>query len=111
MSRQGKALEVRAETASSAIVRLLYAVGLTALGACGGAPAAPQAIRSPLIADETSSGGAACPAGTAADDGNPCTADQCSADGSVTHTPMADFTPCDDGNLCTLGESCQAGVC
>jgi RHS repeat-associated protein len=45
------------------------------------------------------------------DDGNACTTDVCTATGEVTHPLAPDFTPCSDGNACTLGESCQAGLC
>ncbi|MSP93463.1 MAG: hypothetical protein EXR79_17005 [Myxococcales bacterium] len=45
------------------------------------------------------------------DDKNPCTQDQCDfATGKCTTLPLP-ATPCDDGNVCTLGEACKAGVC
>ncbi len=50
-------------------------------------------------------------------DGNPCdddnvctTAETCQA-GSCVGTPLGDGTPCSDGNACTGPDTCQAGVC
>ena len=42
-------------------------------------------------------------------DNNPCTADQC-AGGACTHTAAVDGTEC-EVHKCTLGDTCQAGVC
>jgi hypothetical protein len=42
-------------------------------------------------------------------DGNPCTSDACTAGGCVA-TPLSG-TACSDGNLCTISELCNAGVC
>lgn len=43
-----------------------------------------------------------------ADDFNPCTEDIC-LDGGCQHFPVSAI--CDDGNLCTLSDACNAGVC
>ena len=59
-----------------------------------------------------------CTAATAAttcNDHNPCTLDQCVPGGGefswvCGHTPLSDV-PCDDGNVCTANDTCQAGVC
>ncbi|HKY35080.1 MAG TPA: carboxypeptidase regulatory-like domain-containing protein, partial [Polyangiaceae bacterium] len=45
------------------------------------------------------------------DDGNPCTADGCDPVIGVAHMPVMDGTACDDGNACTLAESCASGAC
>jgi RHS repeat-associated protein len=45
------------------------------------------------------------------DDSNPCTADACSPTGGVSHSPVANGTACDDGNACTVADSCSAGAC
>src|SRR5262249_54261896 len=45
------------------------------------------------------------------DDGNPCTADSCAADGTCVHTPVPDGTSCADQNACNGQEVCQAGAC
>jgi hypothetical protein len=45
-----------------------------------------------------------------ADDGNPCTSDVCGG-GSCTHPRAPNGTTCEDGLFCTIGDSCQAGVC
>ena len=46
------------------------------------------------------------------DDHNSCTVDYCDLTTGECHNDVApDGTTCDDGNLCTLGDSCKAGVC
>ncbi len=45
------------------------------------------------------------------DDGNPCTADACDPVSGVSHTPLANATSCNDGNACTVADSCQNGAC
>ena len=50
------------------------------------------------------------PPGTAcASDEQSCTDDVCDASGTCTHVPVTG--PCDDGNLCTLGDACSGGAC
>ena len=48
-------------------------------------------------------------------DGNPDTADTCNPNSGCVFTPIgrgpADGTPCDDGNLCTVNDYYQNGVC
>jgi len=44
------------------------------------------------------------------DDGNPCTADECDADVGCVATILNDV-PCNDGDFCSAGDSCQQGVC
>lgn len=45
------------------------------------------------------------------DDGNPCTQDLCDPQrGCLVPGPPASG-PCNDGNACTTGDSCEAGVC
>jgi len=43
------------------------------------------------------------------DDGKECTEDSCNSQGACTNTPIAG--PCEDGNLCTSGDTCIGGVC
>ncbi len=43
-------------------------------------------------------------------DGNVCTADSCDSLEGCVHEPLTDIS-CDDGNQCTVGDSCQAGFC
>jgi subtilisin family serine protease len=44
-------------------------------------------------------------------DGNPCTTDSCnSVTGACVHKPLTGIS-CDDGNLCTLQDTCQLGAC
>ena len=54
-----------------------------------------------------------CSNDVACDDGNPCTVDVCATDtGTCQHVNLPDLTPCDaDGDGCTVGDSCQLGVC
>ena len=48
--------------------------------------------------------------GECEDDGNQCTTDVC-ADSVCTHPALADKTPCNDKDPCSLTESCQTGIC
>lgn len=41
------------------------------------------------------------------DDGNPCTEDACDPQGDCVHVPAAEFTPCDDYNVCNGNEWCN----
>jgi hypothetical protein len=65
-----------------------------------------------LLSNEIFSASAVCLA-SFCDDGNPCTADDCSADGCV-HMPMLDGAPCNPGDggfgLCS-DSSCQPADC
>lgn len=56
-------------------------------------------------------GGASCP--STCDDRNPCTIDLCNASTNFVCSNIAqrDGTVCDDGNACTVSDSCVAGVC
>jgi uncharacterized repeat protein (TIGR01451 family) len=46
------------------------------------------------------------------DDGNPCTSDVCNPiTGQCQSTPVPNGQACDDQNLCTVGNTCQAGAC
>jgi hypothetical protein len=44
------------------------------------------------------------------DDKNPCTAEICVASGCA-HSPIADTTACDDGDICTDNDACKATTC
>ena len=52
-----------------------------------------------------------CLAGTQAtcDDQNPCTVDGCNPATGCTHTVSS--APCDDGDACTVADSCSSGTC
>jgi cysteine-rich repeat protein len=64
---------------------------------CGGAPS----VCTPAAP------GTGCP-----DDGNPCTADVCNANGVCTHDAQADGTSCDDGLFCNGTDTCDgSGSC
>ncbi len=45
----------------------------------------------------------------ACDDSEGCTTDYCDAESGCTHVPNGD--DCDDGNACTTGDRCRAGLC
>ena len=45
------------------------------------------------------------------DDGDPCTLEICVADAGCTSVPAPDGSACDDSNPCTVGETCEEGVC
>ncbi len=56
--------------------------------------------------------GGAClgaPAGPCASDQNPCTTDQCDPTLGCIH--VNNTLPCDDGTVCTQGDTCAGGVC
>ena len=42
-------------------------------------------------------------------DGNPCTDDACAPGDGCTHAPNT--APCEDGDLCTVGDGCMGGAC
>lgn len=44
------------------------------------------------------------------DDSNPCTEDVCDPDKGCVFEPL-DAVPCDDGKVCTTGDTCADGVC
>lgn len=48
---------------------------------------------------------------TCNDDGDACSSDTCDGAGTCLHTPVADGAGCEDGNPCTVGETCSAGAC
>lgn len=41
----------------------------------------------------------------------PCQVAACDGEGACRVGNLADGAPCDEGDLCTLGDSCQAGAC
>ncbi len=45
------------------------------------------------------------------DDGNACTRDSCSAEGTCQHEAVADGTSCANGNACDGEEVCRGGLC
>src|SRR5206468_351945 len=45
------------------------------------------------------------------DDGNPCTAEACDADGACTHAPVPDGTACGGGAVCHGSGRCERGTC
>ncbi|MEM1022766.1 MAG: hypothetical protein AAGD10_04200 [Myxococcota bacterium] len=55
-------------------------------------------------------GGTPLPLDPYCDDGNPCTRDRILGDG-CRNDPLPDGAICEDQDYCTLGDSCQAGVC
>jgi hypothetical protein len=44
-------------------------------------------------------------------DANACTTDACDPILGCTFTPILDGQACEDGNLCSVGETCHGGVC
>src|SRR5882724_7592764 len=56
-------------------------------------------------------GAGQCP--SSCDDRNPCTIDLCNASTGFLclNTPARDGTVCDDGNACTISDTCVTGVC
>lgn len=90
------------------------------------AGAGPQCVHTPFadgtgcddanactIGNELCTGGD-CGGGTPknCDDANQCTTDTCdSKTGVCAHVKLADNSGCDDGDLCTLVDSCHVGAC
>jgi hypothetical protein len=88
-------------------------------GACGVAftaantPVAAQTPGDCKLAACNGSGGVGAildPTDLPADDGNPCTAEVCSA-GTPGHPAIADGQVCNDGDACTQTDTCQSGAC
>ncbi len=50
------------------------------------------------------------PAMGSCDDDNPCSEDSC-LDGKCFNVGLDEGAPCEDGNSCTLGDTCQGGEC
>ena len=81
-------------------------------GQCGQAPVADG---SPCGGAELCGGIGQCKSGVCAgqsgcaDDGNSCTAENCDGKGTCSNSPVAGS--CDDGDACTVGDSCQNGAC
>lgn len=46
-----------------------------------------------------------------ADDGNPCTDTACNSSGACVATPKPDGYICNDNDVCTLNDHCQAAMC
>lgn len=59
--------------------------------------------------DECAGGACVGSAAISCDDGNPCTDDACGSATGCTHEYNSD--PCEDGNLCTTGDTCVVGEC
>ena len=72
----------------------------------------------PCTVDDTCVAGGCAGKPMACDDGNPCTDDACvatGAKGACSSTPSTagggKALPCSDGDVCTLGDVCDAGAC
>jgi probable HAF family extracellular repeat protein len=52
-----------------------------------------------------------CTGTLAIDDQNSCTADSCDPVLGPVHTAISEGAACDDGNRCTVGDSCHVGIC
>jgi hypothetical protein len=84
---------------------------------CGGAAGCAHANNSLACNDgnacttNDTCGGGVCLGGAplVCNDGDPCTIDNCNP--AMGCAPTFSPGPCDDGNLCTIGETCASGVC
>ncbi len=45
------------------------------------------------------------------DEGDACTSDTCDGAGTCVHAAVGEGASCEDGNPCTLGETCGGGIC
>jgi RHS repeat-associated protein len=69
-------------------------------------------VGQPCGADDGCGGTCQCPCPSNLDDGNPCTADACTAATGITHTPVPSGSSCLDGNPCNGDETCDGtGQC
>ena len=84
----------------------LPAVGCTATADDGGA----CNDNNPCTEKDVCGGGSCSGAPLSCDDGSPCTLDACDKDKLCTHT-AGPTGPCEDGNLCTVGDTCASGSC
>lgn len=67
-------------------------------------------VRTDLSGGVDCTGTGAC--GKGCNDGKPCTADWCdTAKAGCMTSPLPDGSPCEDGDLCLVGETCKADVC
>ncbi len=73
-------------------------------------PGACDDANSCTINDQCSGGQCLGVAQNGCSDNNACTNDVCDPTKGCISTPVA-LGPCDDGNPCTLGDGCKAGVC
>jgi subtilisin-like proprotein convertase family protein len=65
-----------------------------------------------VINESCANGACAGGAVRACDDLNPCTANNCNeALNTCQNPPLGNGTPCEDGQFCTSGDTCQGGAC
>src|SRR6185437_4750728 len=83
------------------------ATSTSSTGGAAGAGGTASTSSSGGSAGAGGAGGAAC---VPVDDHDPCTDDLCQG-GMPVHTPKADGTACPSSDACTVGSTCQAGVC
>lgn len=79
---------------------------------CDGEPLGASCSDSnPCNGEETCDGAGSCTAGTplVCDDGLECTDDSCDPEGGCVFSN--NVAPCDDTDVCTVDDSCSAGVC
>ncbi len=88
----------------------------TQVGGCPGGPGCPCAGDQDCDDGDPCTYGAACEDGACSgglpencDDANSCTADTCILPGTCTHTAAASW--CEDGDACSLGDTCSGGKC
>lgn len=81
-------------------------------GACTGCCDVGSGLCIPKGTDQSTAqcgtGGAPC---TTCDDDNACTEEICHPDGQCSSQPKSNGTACDDGQYCTVGETCNNGTC
>ncbi|MFH1532386.1 MAG: hypothetical protein ABIK09_16805 [Pseudomonadota bacterium] len=83
------------------------------VGECGFAPGpdgVPCDDGDPCTIADTCAAGTCAPGAAAnCNDGDPCTDDACEPGVGCTQTP--NILPCEDGDVCTVGDACQGGLC
>jgi len=91
-----------------------FSQGFVALGQCVGQADGATCTDGNVCTVGDSCRTGLCQPGTTAlsvDDSNICTTDSCDSNTGAVHAPVADGTTCNDNKVCTLNDSCHAGVC
>ncbi len=119
----------RRQSASGPALNALLIATLAAFGGCGDAGGAEAGVdEDAAVAADAAAGGVGVADAMAEDDAGPegCSSDlecaaadpgQCAAAtcdkvaGVCVVAPVADYTPCDDGDACTVDEVCVEGLC
>ncbi|MBM4343456.1 MAG: hypothetical protein FJ100_08775 [Deltaproteobacteria bacterium] len=92
-----------------------HAAACTLKGTCAYSPKSDGSLcddgNACTTGDLCTSAACAGPSALDCNDDNPCTGDKCNPLAGCVNLPVAASTACDDGNVCTAGDACEAGKC